>query len=149
MSKVVVNSQQETKLQQVITAGTHDWVCDATKDEGGSGVNPDPHQYLLGALGACTAMTLQIYAQRQGWNLKNVNVKLSEERVDDPDNLSGHMSRITRDIEVEGDLNEEHLQKLKTIADKCPIHRLLVGHKVVMTSLSVLNKKTEAACHVD
>ncbi len=149
VAQVVVSSMPGRGLQQEIRAGQYTLIADATKQEGGQELGPDPHQLVLAGLGACTSMTLQIFAQKRDWDLKKVNIKLREERIDDPDNLGRHISCITRDIEVEGDLDQKQLQKLKAIADKCPIHKLLVGHKTVVTNLLALNTKTDAACHVD
>ena len=136
MAKVQIHSQPGNCFQQVITAGAHKWLCDATQGEGGLGINPEPHEYLLGALGACTAMTLQIYAQRRGWQLNQVEIELSESQVPDPEEPGKHMSAITRDIRVAGILTDDQLKTLHRIADKCPIHKLITGHKTVTTTIS-------------
>ncbi|HEY9793309.1 MAG TPA: OsmC family protein [Candidatus Obscuribacterales bacterium] len=148
MARVSVTSQPEKGFRQMISAGDNRWLSDATKDEGGLGENPDPHEYLLGALGTCTAMTLQIFAQRRGWDLGEVEIELSETRVPDPQEPGKHMSAITRDIKVAESLNDEQLQTLRRIADKCPIHKLITGHKTVTTTLaskSNLAASTKAA----
>ncbi len=89
---------------------------------------------MLSALGACTSITIQMYAQRKGWDVKNVSIKLKEESVEDPNN-QGKMSKITREIDVEGELTQEQIDSLKTIADKCPIHKLLSGPKQILTNI--------------
>lgn len=135
MSKVVVMSKPET-LKHDIQAGTHKLLSDAPKDAGGSESAPNPHELLLSALGACTSMTMQIFAKRRNWEIGPVKVELSEELVDDPQNPGKRMFRIKRLIEVKGNLTQEQLDGLKTAADKCPIHKLLTGSKEVLTELA-------------
>src|SRR5271170_5043117 len=85
MSKVVVKSQQEPLYKQEIKAGPFTLLADAPKDAGGSEAAPDPHELLLSALGACTSITIQMFAKRRGWDLKEVQIELSEEKIDDPE----------------------------------------------------------------
>ena len=134
MSKVVVKSEGKG-LRHQIKAGDHTWIADAPKDVGGDEAGPDPHQLLMASLGACTAMTLEIFAKKRSWNLTHVAVNLEEQQVDDPKNPGKKIPRFTRDIEVEGDLTQEQLDTLKSIADKCPIHKILTGEKTIDTQL--------------
>lgn len=135
MVEVVVTSQPQ-HYKQEIRAGTHTLVSDAPVLAGGLESGPDPHELLLAALGSCTAMTVQMFAARRGWNLQQVEVRLSEDKIDDPNEPGRQLSRITRDIRVSGDLAEEHIEALKVAADKCLIHRLITGPKVVETTLT-------------
>jgi putative redox protein len=123
-------------LQHEIKTAHHTLLADAGKDIGGTETGPDPHELMLAALGACTSMTLQLFAKKRDWKLTSVNVKLREDRVDDPANPGKQISKITRDVHVEGDLTLEQLDTLKGIADKCPIHKLLTGAKQIETSLA-------------
>lgn len=135
MSQVVVQSKPSEGLKHEIKAGEHTLLSDAPKHAGGEASAPDPHELLMAALGACTSMTLQIYAGKKGWNLKHVRVQLDEQEIDDPTNPGKKSTRINRHIEVSGDLTSEQVESLKAIADKCPIHKLLTGHKEIATDI--------------
>jgi len=137
MAQVKVKSNISKKYQQEIKAASHSFVSDAPESVGGLATGPDPHELLLASLGSCTAITLEMYAQKKGWDLKSVNVDLQEESVDDPANPGKKVSKITRDIKVEGDFDAEQIESLKSAADRCPIHKLLSGPKHIDT---VLNK---------
>lgn len=134
MSEVSVKSTAGTPYKQEIKAGQHTLTADAPKEFGGAAGGPEPHELLLSALGACTSITIQMYAQRKGWDVKNISVNLKEESVEDPDN-QGKISKITREIDIEGDLTQEQIDSLKAIADKCPIHKLLNGPKQILTNV--------------
>ncbi len=132
MRKVVVSDNQ-TGLKHQIRAGNHTLVSDAPAEAGGHEAGPDPHELLLASLGACTSMTLKIYAGKKGWDLKQVEVDLEENQVEDSEGKKRTV--ISREIKVSGDLNQEQLDSLKAIADKCPIHKLLTGQKEITTDL--------------
>jgi len=134
MAQVVVSSQPGKGYQHQVKAGKHSFIADMPEATGGTEIGPDPHELLLSALGACTAMTLEVFAGRRGWDLKAVSVKLVEETIENAEGKK--ISRITRNIEVEGDLDQEKLDSLKAIADKCPIHKLLTGEKQIETALA-------------
>lgn len=134
-NKVEVKAQVGSDYKQEIKAGSHVFGADAPASVGGAETAPEPHELLLGALGACTSITLQMYAKRKGWDLKNVQVSLSEEQVEDEANPGRKVSRITREINVEGNLTAEQIDGLKAIADKCPIHKLLEGPKQIATTI--------------
>lgn len=136
MSKVVVKSQQEPGYKQEIKAGAFTLAADAPKEVGGADLAPDPHDLLLSSLGACTSITMQMFAKKRGWDLQQVEIELSEEKVDDPQQPGKQISKITRNISVHGELNQEQVDSLRSIADKCPIHKLLTGSKEVVTTLT-------------
>jgi len=136
MTQVLVSSTAEKGMQHDISAGAHKFISDANPEAGGTDGGPNPHELMLAALGACTSMTLRVFAKRRGWNIDTVNVKLNEESIEDPNNAGKKMSKITRDIEVKGDLTQEQMDTLKSIADKCPIHKLLTESKQIITSLN-------------
>ncbi len=134
MNEVLVKSTTG-KYKQEIKAGEHTMTADAPKEFGGEAVGPDPHELLLGSLGACTSITIQMYAERKGWPVKNIEVKLKEETVEDPENPGKKISKITREIDLQGDLTQEQVDGLTAIADKCPIHKLLSGPKQILTNV--------------
>lgn len=130
MPQVEVKTSSATNYQQQIKAGLHTFSSDAPKAVGGAEVAPDPHELLLGALGACTSITMQMYAKRKGWDLKEVTVKVSEEKGEQS------ASKISREITVGGDLAPDQVEALKAIAEKCPIHKLLSSGSQITTAIS-------------
>ncbi len=136
MSQVTVTSSRQG-YQHKISTGKHSWVSDAPKEAGGEEAGPDPHELLLGALGACTSMTMQMFAARRSWDIKHIDIKLTEESVDDPVTPGKKLCFINREIKVEGNLTQDQLDTLKSIADKCPVHKILVGPKEINTQLTV------------
>lgn len=116
-----------TRFGQDITIGTHRIKADEEADKGGGDAGAGPHELLLAALGACTSMTLRVYAERKGWALRSVQVALTGGPVD------GKYA-ITRQIIMDGELDAEQRQRLLEIADKCPVHRTLTGEIVVQTA---------------
>jgi len=139
MTLVLVSSIAENGMQHEVIAGEHKFISDVDQELGGNATGPDPHQLLLAALGSCTSMTLKLFAQRRDWKLEAVKITLNEESIDDPGNPGRKMSKITRDIEVKGEFTKEQLDALRSIADKCPIHKLLTGAKQILTNLESIN----------
>ncbi|HXU36168.1 MAG TPA: OsmC family protein [Blastocatellia bacterium] len=130
MSEVIVSSVGF--LKQEITAGNHRLVADEPKEAGGSDEGPDPYSLLLGALGACTSMTLQLYAKRKNWPLEKVEVRLSHSRIHAEDCEScvtrqGYITRIDRRITLTGPLSDEQKTRLLEIAQHCPVHKTLTS----------------------
>jgi putative redox protein len=134
MPQVEVKTSSATNYQQQIKAGSHTFNSDAPKAVGGAEAAPDPHELLLGALGACTSITMQMYAKRKGWDLKEVTVKVSEEKVEQAPGQP--VSKISREIKVGGELAADQVEALKAIAEKCPIHKLLSSGNQITTAIS-------------
>lgn len=108
-------------LAQRITAGAHALAADESKALGGTDTGPSPYELLLSALGACTSMTISMYARRKGFALTHVSVTLTHHKelgTERPD-------KIERVISLSGNLDDEQRQKLLEIAEKCPVHRTL------------------------
>jgi uncharacterized OsmC-like protein/pimeloyl-ACP methyl ester carboxylesterase len=109
----------------------HHLLADEPKSVGGHNLGPTPYDLLLASLGACTAMTLKMYANRKGWKLDEINVFLNHEKIHQKDSESvdgageSKLSRFTRDIEIKGKVTEEKKAKLLEIAEKCPVHKTL------------------------
>jgi uncharacterized OsmC-like protein/pimeloyl-ACP methyl ester carboxylesterase len=113
-----------------IVAGTHRLMADEPVAVGGAEMGPTPYDYLLAALGACTAMTLRMYADRKKWPLKSVDVNLKHSKIHAQDcreceTVKGYIDRIERELELGGPLDDSQRQRLLEIADRCPVHRTL------------------------
>lgn len=116
------------KLAQTIEIDPHTLLTDVDEASGGDDLAPDPHDLLDSALGACTALTLKLYAARKEWPLENADVVITHEES------PGHY-RLHRSITLQGKLSEEQRQQLLAIANKCPIHRVLTGEIAIETLL--------------
>lgn len=111
----------------------HQLTADEPKSYKGADLGPAPFELLLSGLGACTSMTLRMYADRKGWPLDRVSVKLHHERVpaeDDPKALTEHIERV---VTLGGDLDADQRARLLEIADRCPVHQALENPKVITT----------------
>ena len=112
------------------TARTHTFAVDEPVALGGTDAGPTPYEYLLGALSSCMAMTLRMYANRKGWPLESVEVRLRAARSHEPDCKNCERSdvgitRIERTIELHGVLTGEQRARLLQIADRCPVKQTL------------------------
>jgi len=129
---VTVQETGEGRFQQTVTAGRHTLIADEPAGVGGLDSGPGPYDLLLAGLGACTSMTMRMYAERKALPLDRVTVKLKHSRIYAKDcaeceTKDGMISRIERVITIEGALDGEQRSKLMEIADKCPVHRTLTS----------------------
>lgn len=129
---VVVAENGKGRYQQAVAAGQHQLLADEPESLGGADSGPAPFDLVMSGLGACTSITLRMYAERKGLALERVSVALSHDKVD----IDGaSRDRISRRITLEGDLNDEQRRRLLEIANKCPVHRLLSQSLVLDCSL--------------
>jgi putative redox protein len=141
MSEVVVR-EAGGRYSQWIEAGGHVFAADEPTGAGGADSGPDPYSLLLAALGACTSVTIRMYADRKGWPLTGITVRLSQEKIHARDCAEcetrddSRIDRITREIELSGELSEEQRKRLVEIAERCPVHRTLESQKEIVTRLA-------------
>ena len=137
---VLVGENGRGPLQQDVKIGRHRLIADEPVSAGGSDGGPDPYGYLLAALGACTAMTLRLYANRKSLPLRRISVALKHAKIYAADcetceTRDGKIDRIEREITLDGDLDTSARAKLLEIADKCPVHRTLTSEVDIRTKL--------------
>ncbi len=142
MAKVTVQNLPDYTYSQLLTAGRHAFVADEPAEGGGDGMGPGPYELLLWALGACTSMTLLMYARRKGWDVADISVQLSFNRVHAEDSAeveadSGRIEVILREISLRGNLSEEQKERLLEIAQRSPMSKTLRGGPRVIDSIIV------------
>ena len=138
--KGVIVRGHGSSFAQEILAGRHRLHADEPVFAGGGDTGPSPYELLLAALGACTSMTLGMYARRKAWPLEEITVHLRHSKIHAVDcaeceTKEGMLDRIERDIQVGGPLNDEQRAKLLEIADKCPVHRTLTSEVQIHTRM--------------
>ena len=125
-------------FKQEIVVGKHHLRADEPVSVGGSDEAPDPYDYLLASLGACTSMTVGFYARKSHFPLKDITVSLWHSRIhardcEECETKEGMLDRIEMEIEMTGSLTAEQREKLMEIAAKCPIHRTLTSEINIRT----------------
>jgi uncharacterized OsmC-like protein len=135
---VEVSETRDGHLLQRVRAGRHVLVADEPVAVGGEDAGPGPYEYLLAALGACTSMTMRLYAERKGIEADRFSIRLSHRKIyaedcADCETKDGTIGEITRDITIEGDVSEDARARLMEIADRCPVHQTL-AHEIKVRS---------------
>ncbi len=128
----------------VAVRGLHRLRADEPADMGGTDTGPTPYELVSAGLGACTVMTLRMYADRKGWPLEAVEAHVRHGRIHAEDCGScgedgggtGKIDRFERDLHLVGDLSDEQRDRLLEIADRCPVHRTLHGPVDIVTNLT-------------
>jgi putative redox protein len=136
---VTVTETGSGTYTQQIAAGHHRLVADEPRPIGDD-AGPTPYDLLLAALGACTSMTVRMYATRKGWPLEQIRVTLRHSRIHardcaDCETSKGWIDHIDRDVELVGDLDDTQRQRLLYIAGRCPVHQTLTSEVDIATSL--------------
>jgi uncharacterized OsmC-like protein len=134
---VLVRGNAREFLQEVVS-GKHHLRADEPANFSGTDAAPGPYDYLLVALGACTSMTIGLYARRKQWPLDNIVVALWHSRIhakdcEECETKEGMLDRIEMSIELTGSLTAEQREKLMEMAGKCPVHRTLTSEINIRT----------------
>ena len=137
---VTVTESGPGTYTQEITAGNHTIVADEPRPIGDD-AGPTPYDLLLAGLGACTSMTVRMYADRKGWPLEQIRVTLRHSRIHakdcaDCETSSGWIDHIDREVELTGDLDDTQRQRLMAIAERCPVHQTLTSEVNITTTAS-------------
>ena len=128
---VLVSETGLGRLQMAVRSGSYAFLADEPRAVGGLGSGPDPYGMLAAALGTCTAMTLRLYAERQGWPLERVQVRIQHHRA----SLEAR-DLFEREIYLEGPLDQAQRARLVEIAERCPVHKTLDRGADVRTTLA-------------
>lgn len=109
----------------------HTWRSDEPEGAGGSDTGPTPYEILLGALAACTCITVSMYCWHKGWSLSGITVRYTHDRVhaddceDCEEEATGYLDRVAGDVTITGDLDETQRRRLAEVAARCPVHKTL------------------------
>ncbi|MCW5745629.1 MAG: OsmC family protein [Alphaproteobacteria bacterium] len=136
---VLVEETGGGRLQQRVVVGKHRLLADEPVSVGGADSGPDPYSFLLAALGACTSMTLRLYAERKNLPLEGISVHLRHTKIhaadcEECETKTGKLDRIDREIVLRGPFDAAQRQRLLQIADMCPVHRTLTSEIQIRTS---------------
>ncbi|EPG75339.1 OsmC-like protein [Leptospira fainei serovar Hurstbridge str. BUT 6] len=126
--EVKITSTPEN-YKTILKTYLHELIADESKENGGQGLGPSPHEYLLLALGACTSITLRMYAEIKKMDLQNVSVELNLTKGKDH-------TEIERIVTVQGNLSEKERERLLHAANACPIHKVLTSPIQIDTKLA-------------
>jgi uncharacterized OsmC-like protein/alpha/beta superfamily hydrolase len=135
---VVVRETRASRLQQTVTMGPHQMLADEPTAVGGQDSGPGPYDFVLAGLGACTSMTMRMYADRKSLPLERITVTLQHSKIHAEDcaeceTRAGMLDQIDRVIQIEGALDADQRKRLMEIADKCPVHRTLTSEVRIVT----------------
>ena len=139
MATVTVLS--DVNFRTTVLAGNHEMIADEPAGIGDD-AGPNPYEFLLGALGSCTSITLLMYARRKDWPLDGVEIELSHDReyerdrdaAEDPATL---LDVIRRNIKLHGPLTDDQRSRLADIATRCPVHKTLMKEPRILDEVSV------------
>jgi putative redox protein len=138
MNWMVTVEEEGPRFAQRIRAGRHALAADEPAEAGGQDRGPNPYELLLSALGACTSMTLRMYADHKKWPLRHVTVRLRHKKIHaqdcgDCETREGKIDFIEREVVIDGDLSADQRARLLEIADRCPVHRTLTSEVKIVT----------------
>ena len=124
----MISVTKKQNLSVSITQNEHQIISDVAESLGGDDLGLNPHELLEAALGACTSITVRMYAQRKAWPLEDIKVKVHVVK-------EGAENLIMREVELVGNLDQEQKQRLLEMANKCPIHKFLSTKTTIETKV--------------
>lgn len=141
-TKVISALLGSIPFQTQIQAGKHVFLTDEPESSGGKDSGPNPHDLLLASLGSCTAITLRMYALRKNWPVEKIEVKVSHEEKEEsaiiiPEADQKPSEQLDLKITLSGSLSPEQVNRMKEIAQKCPMHKILVAAFEILTEISL------------
>lgn len=128
---VIVQERAGGKYTQDVITSRHHLYADEPASYGSADLGPTPYEYLCGALGACTSITIRMYVERKKWDVSNIRVKVSHKKVSRGEAPARDV--FTRAITIEGDVGAEQRARMLEIAGKCPVHKTLEASSEVIT----------------
>jgi putative redox protein len=140
MKEITVSSKENLQNEIKYSDDAALLIADEPVEAGGDGGGPDPYTLLLSALGACTSMTVKLYARQKGWPLERVTVRLRQQRVHSTDSADCgtrsdcYIHKIERELVLDGNLTDDQRTRLRAVAARCPIHKTLTS-KIVIEDL--------------
>lgn len=130
----VTVTQSGEHYRTSVNNGRHQALADEPEEEGGTDLTFSPDEWLLGALGSCTAITLRMYIDRKGWSIPEIRVQLSMKR----ETVAGQTTTyFDRAISLTAGTPQDQVDRLLQIANACPLHKTLSGTSIISTSINV------------
>lgn len=137
------------ELKTIINIGDHELITDEPVESGGNDEGPTPTQLAISSLGACIAMTLKIYLDHKKWEFESIDCELNFtiERIEDINSLPedeqkyvirGQLRRIRNRITLKANFDEEQVRRVKIIAGKCPVHKLMAGSTLIQDEVVLI-----------
>ena len=138
--QAVASLDAEDGFTTQMTVGSHTMMADEPTSFGGNDFGPSPYEFVSAGLSACTAMTVQMYVKRKGWDLQNIEVhtshsKVAKQVVENGEQKEIKVDTFNREIKLKGDLDDKQIQRILQIADKCPVHKTLHSDIDVVTKI--------------
>ena len=129
MNSITISSTSDRYKQDITINDKFYLTADEPFDLGGDDAGATPTEFVFAGLGSCKAITLKMYAERKGWELKSVDVDISHQKIN-------QQYQVAVRLHLAGNLTEEQKQRLLEIADKCPVHKLLKSEVAIETILA-------------
>ncbi|WP_299252485.1 bifunctional alpha/beta hydrolase/OsmC family protein [uncultured Lacinutrix sp.] len=138
--QAVASLDAEDGFTTQMTVGNHTMMADEPTSYGGNDFGPSPYELVSAGLSACTAMTVQMYVKRKGWDLQNIEVhtshtKVAKQAIENGEQKEIKVDTFNREIKLKGNLDEKQIQRILQIADKCPVHKTLHSDIDVVTKI--------------